>query len=113
MFHHLPWSRPILSPASEAGHTGAGHDAPAGDQAPEALAVGEGVARPDRAPRPPAREWPREASVALVPRPGAPLDQLSLVSERGVDIHLVEPPGHHREEKYHRGQQRREPECGV
>ena len=30
-----------------------------------------------------------------------------------MDIHLVEPPGHHREEQHHGGQQAREPEGGV
>ena len=30
-----------------------------------------------------------------------------------MDVHLVEPPGHHREEQHHGGQQAREPEGGV
>ena len=75
--------------------------------------MGEGVSRPHTAARPPARERPREASVALVTRPRAPLNQLGLVSERGVDIDLVEPPGDHWQQQDHCGQQGGEPEGCV
>ena len=30
-----------------------------------------------------------------------------------MDVNLVEPPGDHREQQHHSGQQRREPEGGV
>jgi len=98
------WSHPVLGAAPRGANGVCCHDAAAGDQATEALAVGEGVSRPHAAARPPTRERPREASVALVTRPRTPLDQLGLVSERGVDINLVESPGDHREQQNHRGE---------
>lgn len=110
---YIPWSHPVLPPGPGCAGGVRGHDAAAGDQATEALAVGEGVSRPHTAARPPARERPREASVALVTRPRAPLDQLGFVSQRGVDIDLVEPPGDHRQQQHHCGEQRREPEGRV
>ena len=109
----IPWSHPVLGAAPRGANGVCCHDAAAGDQATEALAVGEGVSRPHAAARPPTRERPREASVALVTRPRTPLDQLGLVSERGVDINLVESPGDHREQQNHSGEKRREPEGGV
>ena len=109
----VPGSSPVFGAAPSGAGGVRGHDAAAGDQTPESLAVGEGVSRPHAAARPPARERPREPSVALVTGPRTSLDQLCLVSERGVNVDLVEPPGDHREQQHHSGEQRREPEGGV
>ena len=109
----VPGSSPVFGAAPSGAGGVRGHDAAAGDQTPESLAVGEGVSRPHAAARPPTRERPREASVALVTRPRTPLDQLGLVSERGVAINLVESPADHRAQQNHSREKRREPEGGV
>ena len=41
------------------------------------------------------------------------IESSHLVCECGVDINLIEPPGDHRQQQHHRGQQTREPEGGV
>ena len=89
------------------------HDPPARDEAAEALAVSECVARPDGAARPPAGERTGQTALALLLRLGGSLDQPRLVGQCGLDVHLVEPPGHHREQQHHRGQQAGQPERGV
>ena len=89
------------------------HDPPAGDQPAEALAVSEGVARPDGPPGPPAWEGSGQAALSLLLRLGGSLDQPSLVRQCGLDVNLVEPPGHHRQQQHHGGQQAREPKGRV
>ena len=89
------------------------HDPPAGNEAAEALTVSEGVAGPDGSPGPPARERSGQAALSLLFGLGGSLHQASLVCQGRLDVHLVEPPGHHRQQQHHRGQQARQPERRV
>ena len=90
-----------LTPTSYVPHVP--HDPSAGDQPPEALAVSEGVPGPDGPPGSAAGEGSGEAALALLLGLGRSLHQAGLVSEGWLNVHLVEPPGHHGEQEDHGG----------